>query len=355
MRWLVILLLVLSCNTLGKPEAAVFSSPELEARRDFYLKETYDIRDASGFVDGPGDALLFTCLRYWGGDRTVTPFSAITETGRPLRHPEISPQISATPFSRDMFLGLLYCFDSLATDDKELFDKLAAKVAAYGRTNDWDLCGPAIEYQISFVDRLTRCRMTPGLVSTFYELLTRNGLPCDDYCAAKREAWQVPAVAAAGFERHLEVLHVLLRAKLVGKMTAANSLILNRAANAEPNNALYRAANGQFKTAVELLLDTTKFPADRPPTSSNYCAEYLWQRDEAVTKPVSANADGCITYLSVDKSEVSECGLTPGGEYKRKQYNRDWLPCSFLTTPKSATDFLVASRLVVGRANFTGE
>ena len=356
-KFVFILTLMAACGRKPAPESKPLKHAELQEQRNVYLEDTRDVEDASGFVHSVGDGLLFTCLRYWSGAGNVTPFDAIRADGRPLRHPLIQPGVSATPFSRDMFVGLLYCMD--AADDKRL-DEVARSVGGYGRALNWDLCGPAPEYLISATDRLSRCQMTPALVATFYELIARRGLECDAYCQDKRQAWQPPNILTRGFARHLDVLHLALRIRLTGQSTLAQRHMLQKAAEDEPRNALFAAAyaqavTGDYSQAVLLLTDRRLFPDTAPPSPANYCTEYLWQRDSSMAALITADDNGCVNYVRPDGRRASECDLTPGGSYTRLIQSADWAPCPFVILPHSATDWLTAARFVLGRANNEGE
>lgn len=358
MRILTLLLILASACGYKKPQEVQDDNLDLRERRNLYFNLTAQVPDEYGFVHSVGDGLLFTCLRYWAGDAKINPFAAIGDDGRPVRHPTLLKTVpdkdrSATPFSKDMFVGLLYCFDTLAKTDRAKFAELTQRVAAYGKANDWDLCGPAPEYKISTIDRLSRCKMSSVLVGTLYEMMAQNGVGCDDYCASKRKAVQIPNPVVIGFERHLEILLTALRGKLFNGVTSGQLFVLRYAAESEPNNALYEAVrakydNGNFDKARGLLLTAKRFSPDRPPGPADYCTEYLWQRDEFVSREYTAGNDGCISYFTAYDKLISECDLVPEETYDRFVYNEDWAPCYSEKKYHSATDWLVAAKFIIG-------
>ena len=55
-----------------------------------------------------GDSALFSCLGKAAGALDFDPM-VLFKDGKPVRHPDITPSVSATPISKDMVNGILWC------------------------------------------------------------------------------------------------------------------------------------------------------------------------------------------------------------------------------------------------------
>jgi hypothetical protein len=98
-----------------------------------------------------------------------------------------------------------------------------------------------------------------------------------------------------GFKRHLAVIGTVRNGLVEGGIND-NSLkiVLQKAHEAQPRNALYQAAyhlynDGVQDDAYRALTDESLFPRDHLPTSANYATDYLFQRDDDTAKGPGAD------------------------------------------------------------------
>jgi hypothetical protein len=120
---------------------------------------------------------------------------------------------------------------------------------------------------------LSQTLMTPSLLSTFANISYKLGgkpypilrrLPC--YIDPNLKDYQ----------RHLAVLHTLLRQKMGLKI---NADVYVKAHNSNPENPLFTYVNGFYATAEVNLRNPYYWPADRLPTSLDRSAPWLLERD----------------------------------------------------------------------------
>lgn len=302
-KLLLIVLVLLGCgnpyNPFGrrnKPQQPQTNLHDLlDAKRQDYL--TMAVLRAQtltwSWPEIDGDSFLFTCLYDASGGASDYTL-ALNPNGRPMRNPTVTVAESNTPWSKDMETGFLWCIYTDPTPSRAL-SALQAHIS-YGRANLWDMCGAAAGWNISEVDRLSECVMTPGLEATEYVLLKHLGGACDARC----EAAQIDPLGADipedGSEtgQHLAVLHRGLRGFLLGGLSNLELTALQTDSQEEPNNALYscmyhRFSDGNVNQAAELLLDESKFPSTSLPTNIDYCTPYLYNRDELENGAESSN------------------------------------------------------------------
>jgi len=186
--------------------------------------------------------------------------------------------------------------------DKVQAKEIITKMIDYGRNNKylglWNFCGPEHMESLSNEDILGRCTMTPSVVATIYDLAVYLGYECDDDCNTSRTIFVQLPKNGSGFSRHLYFIGVLLRGKIEGAINGIQLNSLEDGVSDEKNNALYQAIyhtflDGNQEKALSLLNDESKFPKDRVANSTEYCTDYLYQRDE----------------------------------YRDGVENKDWLPC----------------------------
>jgi hypothetical protein len=286
MRLILIAALMMSCGKTLRPTKGDAAPPAtLVQKFKLYdeLSLQHNERDALGFFSpggSIGDSILFSCLHQFATGTKISVLRSFSYEGFPLRHPEITSEDSATPISRDMIIGFMICAIS-SPDGTEIMKR----IVDVGRDNNWDLCGDAPEYNISLNHRLSRCIMSPGLISTIYRVRTYLGVTCNTACKIAQEIPTGLSTHVEGFKRHLSILHIIIRGH-TGGISEDELDILEHHAKHEPNNALYQAAYHRFKDgnqskAIHLLLNTSKFPEYGLPTTDNYCTHYLYQRDES--------------------------------------------------------------------------
>jgi hypothetical protein len=243
----------------------------IEAKQAIYIRLAPG--DEYGFTHR-GDGLSFACLKHASGAPVLWQEAEI-ESGRYQRHPTLEyPGESASTMSKDMALGLMYCI----WKDQDL--GAIERFIRYLERNDWDLCGGRDNAESESV-WLGRCKVTPALKATFYELRFRMG--GDDHPA--RKVPQLWDPWSSDFRTHLTVLHILLRGDIQGGINDLQVDFLKAKARNNPQNALYQAAYHRFTDgwqhdAARLLLDEDRFPAERLPTGENHCSPYLYERDD---------------------------------------------------------------------------
>lgn len=281
MRALLILLFALGCGKYHGHNSSIDMPRELAEKRDLYLELSKSHQDRYGMFEPVGDSILFSCLYQFAGGADVDALSSFSQLGAPIRHPEVGPEHSATPVSRDMVIGFMYCALSSA-EGREIMQRLVN----FGQENNWDMCAGAEGYDIDIVLRFSRCVMTPSMVATIYRVASKVGVPCEAVCqVSKLLPYNMPS-NVSGFTRHLAFLRVGLEATVSGKIDADTLATMRRHAEAEPRNALYQAMYSRFLdgdqlVAMSILRRTKIFPSDSLPTTANYCTEYLYQRDES--------------------------------------------------------------------------
>lgn len=279
-KMLGILVLLVSCTTVHKPFPISKIPTAITNKRLTYCDLSWQSYFEKSFVDDECDSLLFTSLRGIGcNDIDIGNFEGAP--GQWFRNPEhdcLARRESDSDISKDMLLGLA-TYLWWARDEKRTDD-----VIEYGLTHHW-VMGKAD----GFCKRFTKCLMAPELIHNFYNMRSRmkSGKLYSkqlDYVADVVFGF-ITRAPQKGYLAHLEVLHILLNGSIYGYVTHSEYLELRALAAKQPHNALFQAAwhlysDGDQSTATALLMDETKFPADAIPTNKNYCAHYLYERDE---------------------------------------------------------------------------
>lgn len=371
---LIILIISCSCGKIkdkdNEPLTPVSSEPSAITQRfSLYKQQSKAAYDDYGlYAPGGhiGDSALFSCLAY-NADLTKFDIGLLfRDNGMPRRHPDISKEHSATPISKDMVSGILWCLYKLQKTDPDYAVALTSKMIKAGKSHAvsglWSFCtkDDIKEYSISKEDVAGRCIMTPGVMKDVYRLHLKMGGDCDNECKTVMTVGVNTLPEGEGFTRHLAVLSTVRNGLIEGGINDLSLKQLEKAHKAEPRNALYAAAYNMFKGGFQdetwkILSDESLFPLKSIPTSKNYCTDYLFQRDEVVLKSIKpyTNAKGeiCAKYYHPEtKKPVEGCGLKqkPDGTVQIKMYNKDWLPCVEDKTPKGMADWGFARFLSVG-------
>lgn len=251
-------------------------------------------------MDGSvGDSALFSCLARVGGAATFDP-QVLFRDGKPLRHPDIAPSETpnqrgsrGTPISKDMVNGILWCiWDVAHKGDRPHALELTSELIAFGRSHKdpvagWFFCTEEDRqaYQITDEDWLGKCLMPPSTIKDIYRMHQFVGGPCDDDCRYWTDVgFNLPG-GRHGFESHLDVLTTTRNGLADGAINDTSLKSLQDYASSQPRNALFLAAShlfgdGSQEAAYGALRDESLFPPAHLPTASQYCTDYLFQRDQ---------------------------------------------------------------------------
>lgn len=238
------------------------SSSELEAKHKLYLDLLPSQQSRYGFIDADRcDSTLFSALVGCVPDTHVNIHAARRGDQwfrRPLYLPECYASGGATSeISRDMFAGLAW----LAWADRD--SSIAESVCDYALGH----------FGVMGRGKLSQTLMSPSLLNTFAWISCKLGgksypllrlLPC--YISAE----------LTGYQRHLAVLHALLRRKMGLKVDHA---IFLKAAYRQPDNPLFNYAAGFPEAAESQLLKEQLWPANRLPTNRDRSESWVLQRD----------------------------------------------------------------------------
>jgi len=267
-------LLLVSCATSGERPDPVLSAEqallEEKANRYINLIHSEGHQDGNGFIlTDKCDALIFSGLYGAAVPGSVDILAARDDTGAWHRRPgfDCSPSIgnSRSTVSRDMILGLFWHLwkNKRLVVAIELMDDL--------KRNGYKLRGQGT---------LGELLLNPSMIGTLAHIILKLGGPRYSFELA------LPAVFSKheGFKAHLTVWHILLRASLLNKMPSKHLDILKFNHDRNPQNPLFQAAYHKWKDgnqieAINGLLNTSLWPDSSLPTSDNYCAEWVVQRD----------------------------------------------------------------------------
>jgi len=208
--------------------------------------------------------------------------------------------------SKDMILGLmnnLWYTKNLAAVDRTI---------EYGKSHSWIMGEAKDEATVA-----SKCALSPGLISNLYDMQSKlNGSGLNITAPSSED----DAVGVnTGFRAHLDVLHVIFSGSLYGAINDIQISTLKNQAKRMPRNAMYQAAKsaydgGDQSAAVSLLMDEKRFPADRLPTSAEFCSDYLWTDDDT-PKDWEPCPDGKTIYEGLDF--IIAASIADGSFFKR--------------------------------------
>ena len=303
----------LGCSSLkkdNKPQPTLDISASVKDQIGVYRPLIKAQADSYGLIrmgGSIGDSALFSCLARAAGALDFDP-AVLFKDGKPLRHPDIKPDASGggSPISHDMVNGILWClYDMHKRGDTDHAINLTKSMIDFGRAHKktvgidvgWMFCTDqdVADYHISGEDVLGRCFMSPGIVKDIYRIAKMIGMPCDADCQYFMAIGPNIPSDETGFKRHLAVIGTVRNGLVEGGIND-NSLkiVLQKAHEAQPRNALYQAAyhlynDGVQDDAYRALTDESLFPRDHLPTSANYATDYLFQRDDDTAKGPGAD------------------------------------------------------------------
>lgn len=286
-------------NEKDEPSVSEQVKTELQDRVNLYCLLSSTKYDENLTTDDSCDAALFTALHGVACDYVeVSQFESKEEAGKLCRRPDCGcyPDKSKSGFSKDMATGMQLFLSRKPDSD------LTNRIVNYGKSKSWVVC-EAVDTQTE----VSRCLMSPKIVGRWFDIQSKaEGIKLQSEQSG--DAFGVPL----DYQAHLQVVGILTEGELYGAISDSSLKALKSQADREPNNLLYRAADARYlegdTTAVAQAL-LKKFPADRLPTSADWCTDYLYQRDET----------------------------------RKGKPNNDWLPCPEEGHTFAGTDFLIAA------------
>lgn len=258
------------CGKLSHKPNELPPDDRLAAKVAHYTELAPEARDYFGAVLAEAcDSWHFTALQgaVIGG---VDPSAFIDGDGKLHRRPlvgyqECYPDGSASESAKEMYVyGALY---ALARGDRAW----AEGRYEYGEHHQWIMGrGP-----------VTRTLLTENgraMLAQTIEALGGEKYP-DRLWHPKRP------LGRRGYEAFAEAVGIAFEGKRFGALSDASIAAVADLASRNPRNAMYaclaaRWGQGSLEHAVGLLLDENVFPADRLPTSSDYCERWITQRDD---------------------------------------------------------------------------
>lgn len=266
----------------------------LENKYQLYLELNKRFKSPQGFQSSDKcDSLLFTALSACNPDNPANILAAYNKTAsqfhrRPLSlgkccgcwDPSKAPKLKqifklgpkdwylryksqGSTISRDMLLGLAYY--SYYRNKPDIAKKvIKSAIKGYGRVGKGDVFRTGIRLPLLLTFYMILYKLTKPK-STMYKLL-------------KLFSYFPVSGKLTGYRAHLEALHILLRADIigVGKKQRQALASYNRR---QPRNPLFLYANGRIEASKAVLSDSLLWPDTRLPTSRDRKAEWLPQRD----------------------------------------------------------------------------
>lgn len=259
MKHFFLLLILFSCGK--KHDESDFKVPlridNLRARYEEGIQKAKDTWDKeTGWPDKDDcDATLWAGLGRASGVSTVQLDRAKQADGKIHRRPgepcwKDGKDLGAkSTISKDMLLGYVYGMWR-ASDSSNL-----SYLFSYGRDHNWVMGDP-------FPEMASRVVLTPNGIATLCIALRKLG-------GEDRQECKLPTIFASGsedFEKHLAALGILLFGEVAGEIPSDAFQTLKDLAKENTRDALFQAAfatydNGDFSTAVNLLLDGYVYPS----------------------------------------------------------------------------------------------
>jgi hypothetical protein len=271
--------LIACCGTGGsKP-----SGPILETVKTNYAGQMSSVQDVHGFIDSDHcDATLFSGLLGASGYVTVDLTAAMADSGQWFRRPSqdcLATGDSKSTISRDMFLGIMWwAWRNHRLDVIEGIIQYASDNNLVMGENDGS------------IDGINRVLMSPTMLLTLHLLRHKLG-GADSVAAHTPIVW---SYQESGFERHLQVLHFLIRAEARGRnildLSGRANTLIQKYHEEEPLNVLWSAVHSRYNGVNKsIVTDIVKimYPKDHLPTNENWCDAWPVQRgpDSSGWKP----------------------------------------------------------------------
>jgi hypothetical protein len=303
----ILTLVLASCASKAK-DPIVEKILELDRMADLYGSKIAETQGNYGWIsEDECDGLTFNALASSAGIKGIDLFSA-EEDGKWYRTPRkacLSEGRSKSSCSRDNYVMLLHALWT----SKDL--EAAERMIQHGESTGWTVCD-----HDGSTDGKSRVYITPQLQGLVYRL--RFYLGGADHI--KRRVGQVWG-PADGFEAHLQVLSIHLLGRMEGKIAPGSRDVVQAHRDRNPGNALFQAVaskygDGDMENAVNILLNSKYFPSDRLPEASEYCTDYLFEREQF-------EGEGSISS--------------------------DWLPCESKDKKYKGIDWYAAYAVVTGK------
>lgn len=240
--------------------------PELAALAETYQSLQPEVEDSHGWSDTDRcDALLWASLRAAAGVDGVDVGSAETSGGRWLRRPADLPECFASgqsdsTVSRDMLLGVLWW--AWTAGDAGVVSRLWA----YGLPRGWSMGSGSPGAVI----------LSPNMLGLFARACVALHASCPGAALVATITPQVYTDSPQGYDRHLEVLQILLRGEMDGSLPAPLVTRLRKQLDEQPDNPLFLVAVAIWGggTLDDLPARLLQWPQDRLPTAADWCSDW---------------------------------------------------------------------------------
>jgi hypothetical protein len=234
---------------------------DLKSKLDIYLELIKSVQDNEGFIEFDGcNSTMYSGLLAIDGLAEAENDGEWSR--RSLSYPDcFETGLTDTSITRDQILGVIY--NLVKTKNRKGLERLWQ----YGYNNNWILGEGDISKTIA----------TSRLISTIAQAIFFLGGE-DNKQRFINEGW--PDVD--GYEGYLQVLHIYIRGEIYGHINKDELAVLERHVDLHPDNPFYqtmyhRYTDADYDKAISLLMN--KYPANRLPTSTDYCSDWPIERD----------------------------------------------------------------------------
>lgn len=293
MKFLLLLLILFSCSKHEDSEP--IQDVTLEKKAKLYCDLSKPLYDKQKWVVEECDGAGFTALYAIACKSNNVDLSVFQDKdGKMFRNPNKNcyPKHSDSEFSKDHVLMSMAAWHELKLIG------MAKKFKNFVDDNNLKFCEGKDQ-----ATTLSRCYISPSLYFSLSEISKESGklAESEDVIGVKD-----------GFEGHLDVVNIWLTGRIHGKINDLQKNRLKKYAEKEKENALFQAV--AFRYGVTSIENVNKaffaprFPNDRLPTNTEYCTEYLFQRDmdakdwkPCTEKKLHSGTDFAFAYYVLSK------------------------------------------------------